>query len=226
MPILGERSALVYIPDALEPRQKRCLQAIRYSLEFVETSFGRLQRALDELSRSRTRSHALHAAALLDAWSLVDSVYRLRALIRKMPRYRERAPSKQIFLRETRGVSELRHAWQHLSDEMDERIAQRLPVLGRLAWVSPLDRSQSLYVLGTYITGQAPDAGGPAPVVEISDGDGDGLPEIALIAAEVCVSLTRVYRVFAAGTNVRAAARAEICRSTEHDERHNRVHGC
>lgn len=47
MSILSERSPLVYIPDALEPQQKRSLQAIRYSIEFIETSFERLRHTIE-----------------------------------------------------------------------------------------------------------------------------------------------------------------------------------
>lgn len=125
---------------------------------------------------------------------MVDSVHRLRALVRGMRGYRGRAPSKQIFLRDTQAVSALRHAWQHLSDEMPKLATQRLPVLGRLAWISALDRTENRYIIGTFITGQLSEAGGPFPIVEVSDDDDDGLPEIALIAASTCVSLTSVYR--------------------------------
>jgi hypothetical protein len=91
---------------------------------------------------------------MLDAWSVVDSAHRLRCLVMQMPGYRNRAPSKQRFLRATAQVDGLRHSIQHLASDIERLLASGLPALGALSWIRPSLKEPGCFWAESVMPGQ------------------------------------------------------------------------
>jgi hypothetical protein len=70
---------------------------------------------------------------------VVDSLQRLRGLLKQMPGSKNKSPGLQVFLRNTDMVEDLRNMVQHLNHEIDNLVDQNEPVFGTLSWFTVLD---------------------------------------------------------------------------------------
>ncbi|MDX6379852.1 MAG: hypothetical protein QOI57_876 [Rubrobacteraceae bacterium] len=70
---------------------------------------------------------------------MVDSLQRLRGLLKQMPGSKNKSPGLQVFLRNTDMVEDLRNMVQHLNHEIDNLVDQNEPVFGTLSWFTVLD---------------------------------------------------------------------------------------
>jgi hypothetical protein len=70
-----------------------------------------------------------------DAWSIVDSIYRLRALLPMLP---EAKVSEIInnFISATKEAHELRHSSQHLHDRIDSFVSHNEQAWGYITWIT------------------------------------------------------------------------------------------
>ena len=131
--------------------------SIRIAVEMAELAYERLTKALEQAAMSAEMSRddfsRLVPLCFLDAWSIVDSTNRLRVLMRRLPNFKQRAPSLQLFLRRTAGVEPLRNAVQHLNTEIDRLVANNLSVWGTLRWLVVLDANIGSFKGGTLISG-------------------------------------------------------------------------
>ena len=75
------------------------------------------------------------AAPALDAWAVVDTLNRLRALINQLPGRRSNSPGLRIITSALKPVEALRHAVQHMDGEIHRVSATSLPLWGAIAWV-------------------------------------------------------------------------------------------
>ncbi len=148
--IIGKDSALRRVPDGIDRRQAVFLDGIRYSVEMADLAYGRLRSGLWALSSEDGMDDAQGQVSpfvepFLDAWSIVDSVHRLRQLLEQMPGLKKaKSPPYQLFLRKTSPVEQFRHAIQHLRNELDRMSSQRWPVWGVLDWVAVIDPNEGL----------------------------------------------------------------------------------
>jgi len=137
MPI-GPDSPLRRIPARLESRQRLFLDGIRYSAEMTELAYARLCHTAEEATRrvnNEAELGALHSALFLDAWSMVDSIHRLRALVLSLHALDGSAPP-QPFLDSTSAFYELRNLSQHLNRRLPGMASRNEPVWGSLSWVT------------------------------------------------------------------------------------------
>lgn len=114
--------------------QRMFLDGMRYSIEIAEIAFHRLKKTLMEASGDEGDSRAEFPSALLDAWAVVDSAYRLLGLMRKM-RGIERTPEATLIRRGLEPVKDLRNCIQHLNKEILKHVDVGQPVWGSLSWV-------------------------------------------------------------------------------------------
>jgi len=124
-PILGDDSPLHRLPNGLPVKLVQMLDGIRYAVAMADLSYGRLAITLASAfseDDTRPRSHSLAAAAFLDAWSMVDSINRLRILLTNTI-HPNTLPEVKVFLDETKRVREVRNAFQHA----EERIRDAAP---------------------------------------------------------------------------------------------------
>ena len=151
--LVGEDSPLWQLPVNLNPKRRLFLDGIRYSIEMADLAHSRLRETLLVL----TEEHAINqqglqadrrfvVSAVLDAWAIVDSVHRLRGLLLKTPRFKQKSPNMRLFRDRTAKVEDLRNSVQHLNEEVDKLLPQKLPVWGVLSWfVVPDPNSQIGY---------------------------------------------------------------------------------
>ncbi len=144
--IVREDSALRRLPADLERRVVLFFDGIRYAVEMADLAYGRLRNGAIEISKARVEGaqaipQAMFPAMFLDAFSIVDSINRLRVLLTDMPELR-REPHIRAFLGKTRGFQELRHGVQHLDDRIRELVVQGQPAWGSLSWFCLFDPSQ------------------------------------------------------------------------------------
>src|SRR3712207_2666245 len=102
------------LPSSILRRQVLFFDAIRASVDMTLLAYVRLQSTL------ASGSHHQHSSSiLLDAWSLVDTLNRLRVLVRAMPRLKHSA-AVVSFLGDLEAVEALRNAVQLLDGEIEK----------------------------------------------------------------------------------------------------------
>lgn len=142
-------SSLRRIPAGLDESQARRLEAIRLTLEMLAVAEDNLVATLLAISRaSGARERGLDASALMHAWGVVDSVYRLSILLAHLPGLRKsQFPQAAVFLKAMAAIEEFRHYVQH----MDRSIArgEGLPQRpwGALTWLYSEDASGQTFRL-------------------------------------------------------------------------------
>ena len=120
--ILKKDSVLRNIPTDLNRRQALFIEGIRFSIETADLAYLRLRDTLIVLGTRETADpdSPSTASAMLDAWSIIDSLHRLRGLMRNMPgiEKRDRIPPIRAFFDSTTNVVKLRNTVQHLDNEI------------------------------------------------------------------------------------------------------------
>ncbi len=120
-------------------KQALFIEGIRYSMETADLAHVRLQATLPLLTKGDQLlpEDRLTASAMLDAWAIVDSLHRLRGLLRHMPgiQRRDRIPPIRAFFDATDQVTELRNTIQHLDTTIPGILDDHnWAVFGSLTW--------------------------------------------------------------------------------------------
>ena len=196
MNLIGSDSPLSLLPRGIDPKQRLFLDAIRVSAHFVGLAYKRLIENLEKSIPPENREKDCGLKAMVDAWSIVDSVYRLRQLVQRMPRYRDRMPSKQVFLRSTSDAEDLRHAIQHLDTDIETLLKAGQPPMGALTWIVPIDKSEGTMRIESFIPGQLEEAS-PGSLVSVPPDVPEHIDQVELWASEYRVNLSELYRAVA-----------------------------
>jgi hypothetical protein len=145
--IIDRNSPLLRLPPQLNRRQALFLEGIRYSIQMADLSHFRLRENLFKLAVNcpNNSDHLGFISALQDAWSIVDSVHRLRGLLNHAPGFKQKAPGQKLFILKTAEVEELRNIVQHLNEKIDKTvIPQNVPLMGVLTWLAVINPEQKL----------------------------------------------------------------------------------
>ena len=116
--IIRKDSPLRRIPAKLNDEQTLFLDAIRYSIEMTDASYSQLKRTLLNITKKgqlHTTLSLYTVKAIKDAWSIIDTVNRLRELLINMPGIEKGAPGRVIFMKNTAEVKSLRNIIQYLN---------------------------------------------------------------------------------------------------------------
>ncbi len=165
--IINENSPLRNLPAKLNRKQTLCFDGIRYCVEMADLAYSRLQRSLLNLTASCSNPQPEHlefVAALLDAWSIVDSVHRLRGLLNATPGFKN-TNDLIVFKRRTADFEKLRNAVQHLGSEINTIINQGTPVWGVLNWFCITNPESSTGKSCALVAGTIIDTGKDLPIV-------------------------------------------------------------
>lgn len=141
--IISDDSPLRRLPDSLDRKQALFFDGIRFSVQMADLAYLRLRETALRLTGNDDGPIAdgqLIVSAFLDAWSIIDSVYRLRGLISQTPGIKQNVPPLQLFMRRTTDVEDLRHAIQHLNSELHKKGDEAWPVWGTLNWFTIMDQ--------------------------------------------------------------------------------------
>ena len=141
--IINDESPLKRFPASSENRQTLFFDGIRYSIEMAALAYDRLFRTLFDWTVVQAETLALDfVPAFLDAWSIVDSVHRLRMLVNQTPGVKKKATEIQLFDKGTAPISELRNYVQHIDHETRNLVGQNTPVWGVLSWCAIMDEER------------------------------------------------------------------------------------
>jgi hypothetical protein len=108
----------------------------------ADLAHRRLQQTLLDLANHSDDSGPVHlyfVAAVQDAWSIIDSVHRLRGLLRQAPGIKHKSPGLRLFGQRTAEIEPLRNSVQHLNSQINSIISQNIPVWGVLSWFTMND---------------------------------------------------------------------------------------
>lgn len=189
--MIQPNSFLWKLPQGLDPLQASFLDAIRLSVQFIDVAYHRIEDALIRLTLETDRTLGLGPIALMDAWAFVDAVHRLRGLVSGMPRYKNRATSKRLFLMRTVGVEALRNSFQHLVNDLPSLTQSDLPVLGALTWVRPISATEKTLSIETFVPGQFRSVH-PSSQVAVPSTVPDHLTQIQLWAGDRTVDVSKL----------------------------------
>lgn len=140
--IIDDNSPFRRVPVETNRKQMLFYDGITYSVEMADLAHDRLRETLYEIAQSphdpESDPHDF-ASAVLDAWSIVDLIHRLRGLIEQAPGIKQKSPPSLSFLKKTAGVERLRNSVQHLNQQIHKIADLNIPVWGALSWVTLLD---------------------------------------------------------------------------------------
>jgi hypothetical protein len=135
--IIERDSPIYHLPQSIDLTQALYLDGIRFAIEMIDLSFTRLQETLWYLSTQQQGKNLDTAitAALHDSWSIVDSVDRLRELLKLLPGMSTAdSPGLAEFIDATEDIRLLRNTVQHLHRLMPMLVSKKIPVWGVLSW--------------------------------------------------------------------------------------------
>jgi hypothetical protein len=88
-----------------------------------------------------------------DAWSIVDSLHRLRELLDSFPNLQKRSMTYKVFRRVTEPVEALRNHAQHLRGQLSNPELGHLPVWGTVSWLWMIDDRATHFKSGVIFAG-------------------------------------------------------------------------
>ncbi len=134
-PIINAQSPLRRIPKSSNARQQVFFDGIRFAIEIADLAYRRLRETLWQVSSlDDATEYALeYASAVGDAWLIVDSINRLRALCCVAPGIADK-PYCRSFVQKVHPVKALRNSVQHLDGRVDVIIKKKSPVWGEISW--------------------------------------------------------------------------------------------
>ncbi len=150
----ADDSPLRRVPTApgLLLSQRMFLDGIRYSIEMADLSFRRLKVSLLTAMTKEQPPPDIFTSAFLDAWSLVDSAYRLLVLHRNM-RGIKNTPAVTVIRDGLAPAEDLRHSIQHLNKQISAYSEAGYPTWGSLSWVASPELSFSKFRVGVMVAG-------------------------------------------------------------------------
>jgi len=135
-PVVPEDSPLRRPPPNLSRRQVLILDGLRYAAEMADVAYERLYLQLQDIARSTAEPTTREiAAAMLDAWSVVDSVHRFVDLANTMPGLAH-GPWLRRVRQQCADALDLRDAVQHQAGEIARLLEKGGQVWGYLSWAA------------------------------------------------------------------------------------------
>lgn len=138
--LISKDSPLRTLPVELSRKQILIFDGIRYAAEMTEIAYQRLWGQLQTIFIDKGIGAHDIATAMLDAWSIIDSVHRFWDLISLAPGV-PNGTWKPLLEKRTEIVRELRNCVQHQRKrrQIDDLIAARGQIWGYLSWAEVRD---------------------------------------------------------------------------------------
>ena len=133
--MIPEDSPLRRPPVTFSRRQVLILDGIRYAADMAHIAYERLDGHLQNIAAASTGEPSVRdiAAAMLDAWSIVDSAHRFRDLVANLPGL-PNSPWKRALDERTKDVAKLRDCAQHQLGEIEGLASGGGQLWGYLSW--------------------------------------------------------------------------------------------
>ena len=198
--IFDDKSPFRRLPAGLPREQILFLDGIRYSVEITALAYGRLWANTAAMTKAMADQIGVqdpnsYTAALSDAWTMIDSTYRLRELIWDMPGLAKKQRSVELrkFRGSTTSIEDLRHKVQHLKGEIRALAGTDQPVWGILSWVSLFEEQPDIVRHCRLAAGTLSPYFGPPTKLEkmlLTP----PVDRLELTAHQISVSLTDTYK--------------------------------
>lgn len=190
--VVSSESLFRRLPTDLPRRQVLYADALRLSAEMADFAHKRLVALVQEIvDKNAPDGWAVYA--LLESYSIIDSAFRFREILRATPGIKHNT-TFELFIRRTQKIETLRHIIQHLRGEIDTIAAEGLAALGTITWLGPSaapDGPPTAWILqpgtsypGQWTHGPVVDTYSSLPDKEISD--------ISLATAGAKINLTEI----------------------------------
>jgi hypothetical protein len=202
--LITQESPFRSLPIALNKRQLRMLNGIRYSIEMYDVAYRNLVDTLSPIDRRANAPSDFYPSVLLHAWSMVDSANRLRLLLQHTPGLPKRPPQFKVNFRKLEVVENLRNSIQHLNDEITARAedVEVEPVWGSLSWGKIISAEPPRALIFMMLPGSIESMEGH-PIKNIAGkGFNDAVDHIELTAYGTTISLSEIYRSIAKHTKL------------------------
>lgn len=134
--LIPEDSPLRNPPPGLEPVQRVAFDGARFALDMTHIAYQRLYWNLHNIgiaTRGGQRCISDFTLAFVDAWAVVDNLWRLHELTRRFPGLKK-SPQLEVHLRAIARVEQLRHGFQHAAEKLRRLARDQQAVLGTLTW--------------------------------------------------------------------------------------------
>jgi hypothetical protein len=149
-------------PPSLSGRERLFVDGMRYAVDMADYAHYRLVHALLGITSAQDAQaqvavevqREMSLVALMDAWSIVDSVDRLRGLLGTRGDIMKGFAPFNAFRTKTADTRVLRNNVDHLGQKLDYFASRQMPVHGVLGWVAQLPGGNSyigLFKGGTFI---------------------------------------------------------------------------
>lgn len=196
--IIHKESPFRKLPVNLERRQAIFLDGIRFSVEIAELAYRRLRLTLADISTDHdTKVDGVPIATvsvIQDAWTFLDSIFRLRALLHRMPRIRKKDLEYQQFIRKTKSVDDMRNVVQHLDSEIPRLEKLNISAWGCLSWAYLVD-SKSFVVNSYVLIPGLMFEGGSYPIVNpMGKRFYDEIDQITLHSSDCSANISEIMR--------------------------------
>ena len=145
--LLDNNSVFHRLPSNMDKKQILFLDGIRYSIEMANLAYVRLLNTLSTFQpqkENKVDRRESFTSAILDAWSIIDSVNRLRILLRQMPKMKQKLSNLVLFYKNTDSVGDLRNTIQHLNNDIETFLQNKQPIWGVINWVIPVNQKSML----------------------------------------------------------------------------------
>jgi hypothetical protein len=135
----------------IQRKQDLCLDAIEQSFSMARIAYDRIVNYCRQQNEDTTSSQ-LDDAMVLDAWSFIDSVKRLRSVLQNTPGLKSTQALKD-FLIKTQIIPEFRHHIQHIEEKTAAIAITGRPIWGSFSWVR-LDTNGTGFKIYVYVPGR------------------------------------------------------------------------
>lgn len=143
--LIGQLCAILMMHTMKKKNAKKTLfyDGIHYSIKMARSSYKNLVDKLSIIADFKVQDlEPLAESAIAEAWSIVDSLHRLRKLLEGTPELKQKSPQLQLFYRKTECLKDLRNSIQHLDGSIEEYVCHQIPAWGRLSWVYPVSEQR------------------------------------------------------------------------------------
>lgn len=141
--MISRDSILRRLPPLRDRKQALLFDGIRHAVEMIGFAYSRLQATLTNIAlggQSEPTQDAI-TSAFLDAWAVVDSIDRFRALWHLMANAKKGAasPDTRSFKTLSQPIRNLRNVADHLAERSDYVVSHNGTALGELSWYTALN---------------------------------------------------------------------------------------
>ena len=150
------------LPAELDRVELRFLDAIRFGIESADLSYRRLCAHLLEVTRldqvKGELPKGIFTATISDAWAVVDTMHRLKELLERTPRLKQKAPEVALFIRDAEVLNDLRNSFHHAREDFLKMPPNETAIWGVVSWCVPAKDHVKIFSLvpGTVFEGGYP----------------------------------------------------------------------